>query len=87
MLCVSIPASLFFMGGGCVTSRFIENHACIETRLCLERKCGILVMLEEMFGCTLISKLRAILLMEADFTFSDKTIFGTRMMNNIWVHG
>ena len=43
-------------------------------------------MLEKMFGCTLVSKLRAILLMEADFNFSNKLIYGVRMMNNVRKH-
>ena len=45
------------------------------------------VMLEKMFGCTLISKLRAILLMEADFNFSNKLIYGVRMMDNVREYG
>ncbi len=44
-------------------------------------------MLENMFGCTLISKLRSILLMEAHFNFSNKLIYGVRMMNNMRKHG
>jgi hypothetical protein len=44
-------------------------------------------MLEKMFGCTLISKLRAILLMEADFNFSNKLVYGVRMMDNVRKHG
>ena len=39
-------------------------------------------MLEKMHGCTLMSKLRAILLMEADFNFSNKVIYGVRMIDN-----
>ena len=35
-----------------------------------------------MFGCTLVTKLRAILLMEADFNSSNKIIFGERMLDN-----
>jgi hypothetical protein len=41
----------------------------------------------KMFGCTLISKLRAILLMEAAFNFSNKLIYGVRMMDNVRQHG
>jgi hypothetical protein len=48
---------------------------------------GLSVMLEKMFGCTLISKLRAILLMEADFNFSNKMVYGVRMMNNVRQYG
>ena len=40
------------------------------------------IMLEKMHGCTLMSKLRAILLMEANFNFSNKIIYGVRMMDN-----
>ena len=40
-------------------------------------------MLGKMYGCTLVSKLRVILLMEADFNFSNKMIYGVRMMNNV----
>ena len=44
---------------------------------------GLSVMIEKMFGCTLVSKLRSILLMEADFNYTNKTVFGIRMMNNV----
>jgi hypothetical protein len=42
---------------------------------------GLTVMLEKKCGVILISKLRAILLMEADSNFANKTIFGWRMMH------
>jgi hypothetical protein len=48
---------------------------------------GLSVMLEKMFGCTLVTKLRAILLMEADFNSSNKIIFGERMLDNARCHG
>ena len=38
-------------------------------------------MLEKELGRTLINKLRAILLMEADFNFSNKILYGARMMD------
>ena len=41
---------------------------------------GLLVMLEKKAGLILVTKLRAILLMEADFNFTNKEIFGRRMM-------
>ena len=44
-------------------------------------------MLEKMFGCTLISKLRAILLMEADFNFANKTMYRVQMLDNARFHG
>ena len=36
-----------------------------------------------MFGCSLVTKLRSILLMEADFNFANKTIYGGRMLDNV----
>ncbi len=41
---------------------------------------GLSVMLEKIFGCSLITKLRSILLMEADFNATNKTIYGIRML-------
>jgi hypothetical protein len=43
-------------------------------------KTGLCVMLEKRPGVKLISKLRAILLMEADFNAANKIIFGQRML-------
>ena len=40
-------------------------------------------MLEKMFGCSLVTKLCSILLMEADFKFANKTIYGGRMLDNV----
>jgi len=42
---------------------------------------GLTVMLEKVAGVALVNKLRAILLMEADFNFHNKLIFGSRMIN------
>ena len=39
-------------------------------------------MIEKMLGCTLLAKLQAILLVEADFNHSNKEIFGHRMLKN-----
>ncbi len=39
--------------------------------------------LEKIFGCALITKLRSILLMEADFNATNKTIYGFRMLVNV----
>ena len=44
-------------------------------------------MLEKVPGCTLISKLRSILLMEADFNCVNKIIFGSRMLGNVRQQG
>ena len=43
---------------------------------------GLSVMLEKMFGVRLVSKLRAILLMEADFNAANKIVYGNRMLAN-----
>jgi len=40
-------------------------------------------MLEKVLGCALITKLRSILLMEADFNATNKVIYGVRMLGNI----
>lgn len=48
---------------------------------------GLSVMLEKMFGCTLVKKLRSILLMEADFNYANKEIYGNRMMYNVRKYG
>jgi hypothetical protein len=45
-------------------------------------KFGLCVMLEKSPGVRLISKLRAILLMEADFNAANKILFGQRMLHN-----
>jgi hypothetical protein len=42
---------------------------------------GLLVMLEKMFGVRLVSKLRAILLMEADFNAMNKKVYGVWMLD------
>ncbi len=44
---------------------------------------GLSVMLEKTLGVTLVSKLRAILLMEADFNATNKIVYGNRMMKNV----
>ena len=43
---------------------------------------GLCVMLEKVMGVKLINKLRAILLMEADFNASNKIVYGERMLDN-----
>jgi hypothetical protein len=44
---------------------------------------GLSVMLEKMFGCTLITKLQSISLMEADFNATNKIEFGICMLENV----
>jgi hypothetical protein len=41
---------------------------------------GMSVMLEKTLGVTLVTKLQAILLMEADFNATNKILYGVRMM-------
>ena len=43
-------------------------------------------MLQKVFGCSLITKLCSILLMEADFNGANKTVFGIRMLENARKH-
>jgi hypothetical protein len=43
---------------------------------------GLLVMLEKMFGVRFVSKLHAILLMEADFNAMNKEVYGVWMLDN-----
>jgi hypothetical protein len=44
---------------------------------------GLSVMLEKIFGCSLITKLWSILLMEVDFNFTNKVIYGICMLANV----
>ena len=48
---------------------------------------GLSVMLEKIAGVAVVTKLRAILLMEADFNCHNKLIFGSRMMKLAREHG
>ncbi|MEJ2137350.1 MAG: hypothetical protein P8X86_19155, partial [Desulfofustis sp.] len=75
-------------------SPLVSHLHALNTTLALKRgfalsrwSRGLSVMLEKMYGCTLISKLRAILLMEADFNFSNKVVYGVRMMDNVRKYG
>jgi hypothetical protein len=43
-------------------------------------------MLEKTLGVTLVTKLRAILLMEGDFNAANKMIYSVWMMKNMWDH-
>ena len=77
----------------CRSSMLSHLHA-LKTSLALRQGLdldhwfwGLLVMLEKIYGCTFVSKLRAILLMEADFNFSNKLVYRVRMMDNVMKHG
>ncbi len=45
---------------------------------------GLSVMIEKLRGCSQISKLRSILLMEADINAINKMVVGTRMLQAVW---
>ena len=47
---------------------------------------GLSIILKNIFGCSLVSKLRAILLLEADSDCAYKIIFSFRMMENARHH-
>jgi hypothetical protein len=47
---------------------------------------GLSVMLEKTLGVTLVTKLRAILLMEGDFNATNKIVYGVRMLQNARNH-
>ncbi len=47
---------------------------------------GVSVMLQKLFGCSLISKLCSILFMKADFNGINKQIYGIRMLLNAQRH-
>ncbi len=48
---------------------------------------GFVGELEKTPGCRLVSKLRSILLMEADFNCANKIVFGNRMLTNVRRYG
>jgi len=47
---------------------------------------GLSVMLQKIIGCSLVTKIRSILLLEADFNCVNKIIYGVRMMENVCMH-
>ena len=71
-------------------SQIISHFHALKTSLLLRRGIaldrwshGLSAMLEKMFGCSLVTKLRFILMMEADFNFANKTIYSGRMLGNV----
>ncbi len=82
------PSGLHFghyiAGADCnYVSQFHALHVSLALKkgIALERWAnGLLVMLAKMFGVRLVSKLRAILLMEADFNAMNKEVCGVRML-------
>jgi hypothetical protein len=62
----------------------LQANLVVKRGIVLERwSNGLSVMLEKIFGCLLITKLRSILLMEADFNVTNKVIYGVRMLANV----
>ena len=71
------------------SSAIISHFHALQTSVVLQRGIkldrwaqGLSVMLEKVQGCSLISKLRSILLMEADFNCANKILYGVRMLDN-----
>ena len=70
------------------SSEIISHYHALQTSVVLTRGIklerwaqGLSVMLEKVQGCSLISKLRSILLMEADFNCANKILYGVRMLD------
>jgi hypothetical protein len=74
---------------GCKSDIITHYHAAqvmvtLANAIHLERwSRGLSVMLEKTLGVMLVLKLRAILLMEADFNSTNKIVYGDRMMQNV----
>ncbi len=73
-----------------VESDYISHFHALKASLIIKRGIildrwarGLSVMLEKIFGCALITKLRSILLMEANFNATNKIIYGHCMMDTI----
>ena len=61
----------------------ISVHIILNTGFSLDRwQRGLAAMIEKKPGVIVVDKLRAILLMEADFNFGNELIFGNRAMQN-----
>lgn len=70
-----------------IDSDYISHFHALKSSLIIRRGVvldrwarGLSVMLEKIFGCALVTKLRSILLMEADFNATNKIIYGQRML-------
>jgi hypothetical protein len=61
----------------------IGSYGCPPSRW----SCGLQVMLEKVAGVALVNKLRAILLMEADYNFFNKWVFGHMAINRLYEEG
>jgi hypothetical protein len=72
-----------------IISHYHASHVLVTLThaIQLERwSCGLSIMLEKTLGVTLVTKLRAILLMEGDFNATNKLVYGVRMLQNAWNH-
>ena len=76
------------------SSQLLSHHHALKASICskhgfsLERwKEGLTCILEKLPGNCLVTKLRAILLMEADFNANNKIVFGERMMDVVRENG
>jgi hypothetical protein len=62
----------------------LQSTLVVKSGIVLERWAnGLLVMLQKIFGCSLITKLWSILLMEADLNATNKIEYGVRMLANV----
>ena len=77
---------------GCKSTNISHYHAARVTvvivhAIQLERwSWGLPVMLEKTLGITLVTKLQAILLMEANFNTTNKIVYGNQMLYNVQEH-
>ena len=76
------------------TSLLISHHHSLKASICSKRgfslerwKEGLTCILEKIPGNCLVTKLRAILLMEADYNANNKIVFGERMMEVVRKYG
>ena len=61
----------------------LQVSLALKKGIALERwSNGLSVILKKIFGVRLVSKLRAILLMEVDFNTMNKEVYGVRMLDN-----
>jgi hypothetical protein len=71
-------------------SKIVSKHDAMKATICLKRGFslerwarGLSCMLEKLPGCSLLDKLRSILLMEADYNAVNKIECGIRMLDKV----
>ncbi len=74
-----------------IKSKYLAQFICTQLNLIAKYGCapsrwgvGLQVLLEKIPGVSLVDKLRAILLMEGDFNFYNKWVFGHCGINNLY---